>query len=92
MVCPTANILFDNYASAAMEFFEAADKLASLTGQHGQFTEGKKHAEQGREKCNAARSALEQHWAEHSCRGSVADGLERDMVRRNPDLPLSESI
>jgi dolichol kinase len=48
MVCPTAKILFENYANAnaAMEQFAAADTLATLVGQRGQFEEAKKRAEQ----------------------------------------------
>jgi len=42
MLCPTAKILFENYAKTAMENFEATDKLSALVGQHGQFEEGKK--------------------------------------------------
>jgi len=73
-VCPTAKILFENYANAAMEQFEAADVLATLMGQHGQFEEAKKHAEQAHEKCSIARSALEQHRAQHGCRQGIANG------------------
>jgi len=70
MICPTAQALFEDYAEAAMEYFEATDKLADLAGQHGKFEEAKNHAEQVREKCNVARLALEHHWAQHSCRGA----------------------
>jgi hypothetical protein len=69
MACPTATNLFEAYASAVVELFEATDRLASLIGQHGAFEEEKEHAEQVREKCNAACLALEQHWAQHTCRG-----------------------
>jgi RNase P subunit RPR2 len=69
LACPTATNLFDDYASAVTELFDASDRLANLVGQHGPFEEGKKYAEQAREKCNVARLALEQHWAQHSCRG-----------------------
>ncbi len=68
MACPTATNLFDDYASAVMELFAAADRLASLVGQHGQFEEQRKYAEQVRKKCCAAHLALLQHWAQHSCR------------------------
>ena len=74
MLCPTAKVLFENYANAAMEQFEAADTLATPVGLHGQFEEAKKHAEQAREKCSIARLALEQHWMEHSCREGIANG------------------
>jgi hypothetical protein len=69
MSCPTATNLFDGYASAVVELFEATDRLASLIGQHGPFEEEREHTEQVREKCSAARLALEQHWVQHSCRG-----------------------
>jgi hypothetical protein len=74
MVCPTAKILFDNFASAAMEHFEATDKLSGLVGQHGQFEEQKEYTERAREKCSTARLALEQHWTQHSCREGIANG------------------
>ena len=74
MVCPTAKILFENYADAAMEQFEAADALATLVGLHGQFEEAKKHAEQAHAKCSIARSALEQHRAQHGCRKGIPNG------------------
>ena len=74
MICPAAKVLFENYANAAREQFEAADALATLVGQHGQFEEAKKRAEQAREKCGIARLALEQHWMEHSCREGIANG------------------
>jgi hypothetical protein len=68
MACSTAVILFDDYAKAAMEYFAATEKLANLAGQPGNFEEAKRQAEQIREKCGAARQALERHWAEHLCR------------------------
>jgi hypothetical protein len=74
MVCPTAKTLFDNYASAAMEHFEATDKLSGLVGQHGPFEAQKEYTERTREKCSAARLALEQHWTQHSCREGIAKG------------------
>src|SRR5260370_39621973 len=74
MVCPTAKILFEKYANAAMEEFEAADALATLVGQHGQFEEAKRHAEQAHEKCSAAHMALDKHWMEHSCREGIGNG------------------
>jgi len=74
MLCPAAKILFENYAKTAMENFEATDKLSGLVGQHGQFEEAKKYAEGTREKCSAARMALEKHRMEHSCREGIANG------------------
>jgi hypothetical protein len=35
MGCPAAQALFEDYAQAAMQHFEATDKLANLVGQHG---------------------------------------------------------
>jgi len=67
-MCPTAQLLFDNYASDTMTFFEATDLLVTFVGQHGPFEEERKYAEQARQKCNAAHQALEQHWARHRCR------------------------
>jgi hypothetical protein len=58
-----------------MEHVQAAGKLATLVGQHGQFEEAKKYAERTREKCSIARLALEQHWTQHSCRGRIANAL-----------------
>jgi hypothetical protein len=68
MGCAAAQALFEDYAQAAMEQFEASDKLSSLVGQHGKFAEQKEDAERAHEKCTAARLALEHHWAEHGCR------------------------
>jgi glycerol dehydrogenase-like iron-containing ADH family enzyme len=73
MVCPAAKILFENYASAAMEQFKAPDTLAALVGQHRQFEEARKHAEAAHEKCSIAHMALEKHWMEHSCRKGIAN-------------------
>jgi hypothetical protein len=69
--CQTANVLFEKYAKATIEYFEAADKLSNLTGQHADFLEAKKHATGTRADCRAARLALEQHWEEHGCRSSA---------------------
>ena len=74
MLCPTAKVLFENYANAAMEQFQAADALANLVGHCEQFKEAKKHAEQAHEKCNIARLALEEHRAQHGCREGMANG------------------
>jgi hypothetical protein len=75
MECPTARILFENYARAAVELFESADRLATLVGQHDQFAEAKKYSKQTHEKCYSARLALKQHQAEHGCREGVANEL-----------------
>jgi hypothetical protein len=75
MDCPTARILFENYARAAVDHFEAADKLSNLVGQHGEFEEQKEYAKQVHEKCSSARLALEEHWVQHGCREGIAAGL-----------------
>jgi hypothetical protein len=75
MACPTAKILFESYARAAVELFESADKLATLIGRHDQFAEAMKYTKQTHEKCSTARLALAQHRAQHSCREGVADRL-----------------
>jgi hypothetical protein len=71
MECRAAQALFEDYAQAAMEHFEAADKLSNLVGQHGPFAEQKADVERAHEKCSAAQLALEQHWAQHSCRCAI---------------------
>jgi hypothetical protein len=68
-------MLFENYASAAVELFESATKLATLVGQHDQFAEAMKYTKQTHAKCDTARSALEQHRAQHGCREGIASGL-----------------
>jgi hypothetical protein len=64
MVCPTAKILFEDYARAAIELFESADNLANLTGQHERFAEAMRYSKQTHEKCYAARVALDKHRAQ----------------------------
>jgi hypothetical protein len=73
MPCPTASILFGDYAKATIEHFEATDKLTALVGLHEVFAEAKKHTDQTHAKCRAARLALEQHWEEHGCRSPQSD-------------------
>ena len=68
MGCPAAQDLFEDYAKATMEHFEAADTLSNLVGQHGLFEEQKEDVERAHEKCSVARLALEQHWAQYCCR------------------------
>ena len=75
MVCPTATTLFENYARAGVELFESADKVATLVGQHDEFAKAIKYTKQIHAKCSAARSALEQHRAQHGCPGGVVDVL-----------------
>lgn len=73
MKCSTANTLLNEYAQAATVYFEASEKLASLVGQHRQFEAEQKRVAHLREKCSMARSALQDHWEQHSCRAlSVA--------------------
>ena len=68
MGCPAAQALFEDYAQAAMEHFDATDKLSNLVGQHGPFEEQREYTQQALEKYSTARLALEKHWIEHSCR------------------------
>ena len=70
MSCPTANVLFEEYSKATMEYFEATDNLSTLVGRHEEFAEAKRHTEQINAKCRTARLAIERHWEEHGCRGS----------------------
>jgi hypothetical protein len=57
MICPIDANLFEDYASAVMELFDATDRLANLVGQHGPFEDERKYAEQVRGKCSVARLA-----------------------------------
>ena len=59
MNCSIAINLFENLASGTNEYFDATDKLANLVGQHEEFAKEKRHAESMREKCHAARLALD---------------------------------
>lgn len=68
MSCPTADVLFEEYSKASVEYFEAADKLSALVGRHEEFAKARKHAEQISVKCRAARQTLEQYWQEQDCR------------------------
>jgi hypothetical protein len=72
MECPAAKVLFENYARAAVELFESADKVANLTGQHERFAEALKYSKQTHEKCHRARLALEDHRTLHGCREGIA--------------------
>jgi hypothetical protein len=75
MVCPTAKLLFEDYARAAIELFESADSLANLTGQRERFAEAMRYSEQTHEKCYAARVALEQAPAQQGCREGAVEEL-----------------
>ena len=70
MDCPTANLPFENYTVAAVQYFEAVDKLGALVGQHAVFEDSKKYSEEAFEKCRAGRLALESHWVSHNCRAA----------------------
>jgi len=70
MICPIDTNLFEDYASVLFEFLGSTERLANLVGQHGPFEDERKYAEQVRGKCSAARLALEQHWKQHTCRGT----------------------
>ena len=70
MECPAAGALFDDYARATVEFFEATDKLGNVVGQHGKFAAEKRRVEQAGERCRVARLALQKHWNRHNCRGT----------------------
>jgi hypothetical protein len=67
MDCPTAQPLIEDFTIAAMEYFDAVDKLCNLVGSHYQFASAKRHTEQARVRCKVARLALEQHRTEHRC-------------------------
>jgi hypothetical protein len=67
MDCPTAKTLVDDFAVAAMEYFQAVDKLSNLVGSHYHFSVAKQHTEQVGVKCRLARLAMEKHRAEHNC-------------------------
>jgi hypothetical protein len=66
--CPIADSLFEKFADATHEHFEATDNLSMLTGQPEAFVEAKKAADEKRSKSRAACRALEQHWKKHGCR------------------------
>jgi predicted metal-binding transcription factor (methanogenesis marker protein 9) len=59
--CPIADSLFEKFAEATHEHFEAADNLSMLVGQHEDFAEAKKVMDEKRSKSRAACRALEQH-------------------------------
>jgi hypothetical protein len=65
--CPTAKSLFEDYAKATVEYFEAADNLSNLVGSHDLFVLAASHTEQARATCKVARLALEKHRVEHNC-------------------------
>jgi hypothetical protein len=66
MPCLIAYTLFQDYAKATIDYFEATDNLAMLVGQHDNFAEAKKHTDRTHTKCRAARpsprAALERTW------------------------------
>jgi hypothetical protein len=67
VLCPTYADLFEKFAKATEELYEATDKLSMLAGQHEAFAEAKKVTDEKRLKSRTARQALEQHWKEHGC-------------------------
>jgi hypothetical protein len=67
MSCSAADVLFEDYSRATMEFFEASDRLTTLVGRHKEFAEAEKQTDRTHAKCRDARRALEQHWNEHGC-------------------------
>jgi hypothetical protein len=68
MACSAAAALFDDYARATIEFFEATDSLANVVGQHDRFVAEKVRVELAGERCRAAHLALQEHWRQHNCR------------------------
>ncbi|MFZ0522918.1 MAG: hypothetical protein WAL95_17960 [Candidatus Acidiferrales bacterium] len=74
VLCPIADSLFEKFAEATHEHFEATDNLSMLTGQHKGFAAAKKVADEKRSKARAARQALEQHWKKHRCPGAGKTG------------------
>ncbi len=67
MECPAANALFEAFALAAVEYFDAVDKLTSFVGAHDQFVVANRYTKQASAKCRAARLTLEDHRADHKC-------------------------
>ncbi|MFZ1975592.1 MAG: hypothetical protein WAU89_22295 [Candidatus Acidiferrales bacterium] len=53
--CPIADSLFEKFAEATHEHFEATDNLSMLTGQHEGFAAAKKVVDEKRSKARAAR-------------------------------------
>jgi hypothetical protein len=74
--CPIADSLFEKFAEATHEHFEATGNLSMLAGQHESFAEAKKVVDEKHSKLRAARQALEQHWKKHGCRGASKTGHE----------------
>ena len=68
MECPISAKLLETYSEAAIGYFEAAETLANLIGQHGEFADAKKVAEGKYAECEAAHLALVQHRSQHGCR------------------------
>lgn len=74
--CPIADSLFEKFAEATHEHFEATDNLSMLAGQFEAFAEAKKIVDEKRSKSRAACRALERHWKEHGCRSASKTGRE----------------
>jgi hypothetical protein len=65
--CPTAEALFEDYAGAIAECFEAADKLCNVVALYDQVAVAKRQTEQACDRCEAARLKFQKHRAEHRC-------------------------
>ena len=65
--CTTAQSLFEDYAKATIEYFEAADNLSNLVRSGDLFVEATRHTQQAGVKCRIARLAIEKHRVEHNC-------------------------
>jgi hypothetical protein len=80
--CRTANELFEEFAEATQEHFEATEDLSMLIGCHEAFAEALKVVNEKRLTSCAACRALERHWEEHGCRAHQRD----DPVGGQPTL------
>jgi hypothetical protein len=72
MNCPIAEALFDEYAIATVEYFDAAEKLASLPVSPAQFKDVEFLVEEAAMKCRQTRLALQRHRLEHNCMDAIA--------------------
>lgn len=72
MECPTARALFEDYARAAAEYFEAVDKLSQLVGSHEEFEVAKRRTDEKSAQCREIRIALENHRLEHNCHAAAS--------------------
>jgi hypothetical protein len=65
--CLTGRALYEEFARATREYFDAARNLYNFVGVHEQFAASERHAEEAFRKCHTAHLALEKHRAEHNC-------------------------